>query len=81
MIDFAVHCSIAIDLEIIDRLTGKKLSCQWPISVRYNGFQATFASNLRSTEGLKFNRAKVFKTAAKRFMNKLMKELSEGMPL
>lgn len=81
MIDFAVHCGIAIDLEIIDRLTGKKLSCQWPISVRYNGFQATFASNLRSTEGLKFNRAKVFKTAAKRFMNKLMKELSEGMPL
>lgn len=81
MIDFAVHCGIAIDLEIIDRLTGKKLSCQWPISVRYNGFQATFASNLRSTEGLKFNRAKVFKTAAKRFMNKLMKELSEEMPL
>ena len=75
-INFTIYYNIIIDVEIIDRLTGKTQMRQYTVPVTNNSCWAVFGSNLRSTDELKNNRADVFKVAARKFMNSLMEDLA-----
>jgi len=80
-INFTIYYNIIIDVEIIDRLTGKTQMRQYTVPVTNNTCWAIFGSNLRSTDELKNNRGDVFKVAAKKFMNSLTEDLSGFMSL